>query len=112
MPRGCGSDFARFNYLEIPVAFDLSTGIQHMVGLDTGCSVSLISKKFLSQNFPNTKPCKAKIPIPMKGISSDKAISMFEYVTLPLYVPGAHRVMFGQAVNHDGHFTGFVQELR
>jgi len=65
----------------------LPDDVCHKVCMDTGCSVTLINRKWLQANKPELPIRTMAKPLPIRGIRTGKVHSQ-EYVVLTMYFPG------------------------
>lgn len=107
---GHGTEFKRFNYLEVEIQFHLNQPAFH-VCLDTGCSLSLISRKFLLLHFPHIKSRLSPMPIPMRGINTAQSTNATEYVSLPFYFPGDLRVLHRSIIDHRPYTAAILRDF-
>lgn len=84
--KGDGYGFRGWHYATTKVKFTLS-GPLHTICLDTGCSMSLIDRSFLTKEIPGAMIRRMASPISVRGIGSMNHNSN-EYVVLDIYMPG------------------------
>ena len=80
-----GYAFRGYQYVTTMVAF-LFGGILYKLCFDTGCTMSLIDRKFLFEIFPKTILRKMPTPMKVKGIG-DRKHDACEYIKLKMYLP-------------------------
>ncbi|RPA85035.1 hypothetical protein BJ508DRAFT_303420 [Ascobolus immersus RN42] len=107
---------ARTNYLEVAIKFKaISAAVAYWICLDTGCGLSLISRRFLTHLIETNLisnvrrlPCS---PVPFRGINDVTPSTTNEMVQLTFYVPGDMRIINGEIVDHRDRYGGFCREF-
>ena len=81
-----GYAFRGFHYVTAVVQLFL-LGLLFDLCFDTGCTMSLIDRKFLRENLPDAEIKKMPTPMTVRGIGNRKH-SASEYVKIKMYLPG------------------------
>lgn len=83
---GAGLSFRNYNFTEIQVNFDTKAP-PVWVCLDSGCGMSCIDRKLLSDHVPYATVLTLPNPIQIRGLGSE-VHHAGQYVVLPIYLPG------------------------
>ena len=83
-----GYAFRGYRYATVSASFS-PEGKQHAICVDTGCTMSLVDRKFLNENVPDAQIHQSVEPIQVTGIGSTKHQAC-SWATILIHLHGMH----------------------
>lgn len=85
--KGNGYGFRGWHYATVETRLHKPSEHLHAICLDTGCTMSLIDRIFLTNEIPDASIRKMASPISVRGLGTTNHQTN-EYVVLKIYIPG------------------------
>ena len=85
--KGDGFGFRGWHYATVEARLCTPSGLDYAICLDTGCTMSLIDRTFLTEAAPDIPTRRMASPISVRGLGTTNH-NTNEYVLLRIYIPG------------------------